>query len=117
MAEQLLELDEGKFGHSGGSGIVASIENVARRAVALVSRQSSHRKSQVIQSLARLLLPNTRGREGNRQQQCSPILNPSFPFKVGLSLGLARWLILFGCWFYFSTTVARQSRPRLVNSR
>ena len=52
MAEQLLELDEGKFVHSGASGIVASIENVARRAVALVSRSSSHRKSQVIQSLA-----------------------------------------------------------------
>ena len=76
-------MDEGKLGHSGGSGIVASIENVARRAVALVSRPS-HRKSLVIQSLARLLLPNTRGREGSGyKQQCSPIMNPSFPLKVG----------------------------------
>ena len=97
MAEQLLELDEGKFGHSGGSGIVASIENVARRAVALVSRPSSHRKSQVIQSLARLLLPNTRGREGSGITTMLSNFEPFFsPSRLGLSLGLADfiWLLV-----------------------
>ena len=96
----VLEMDEAKLDHSGAAvpGIVAGIENVARRAVALVSCPSSHRKSQVIQSLAPSTTtsqPHVAGKEAGYQQQCSPILNPSFSSQGCVSLFRSRWMADF----------------------
>ena len=108
LSEQLLELDEGNFVHSSGSAIVAGIENVARRAVALVSGASSHRKSLVIQSLAPSA--STEHTWPGRKRLQTTILSNFEPFFSPQGWGsLLVSLILFGCWFYFSTTVARQS--------
>ena len=105
MKRSLAILDSGSV-----SGIVASIENVARRAVAaLVSR--SHRKSQVIQSLDPSATNQTHvaGKEV-WSQYCSSALNSSLSSQGWVSFFEVS-LILFGCWFYFSTTLPGQSRP------